>query len=57
MMDKRIDELRLTNKEWELVNAQCLSCKLWDEDEGCTYENRADELPVENCSIFEENRK
>ena len=49
--------LRLTHKEWEIVNEQCLKCKLWDEDEGCIYEGRANNLPVEDCNIFEENKK
>jgi len=51
------DELKLTNKEWKLVQEQCLNCKLWNSEEGCMYEGRADELPVEECLIFEENKK
>ena len=52
-----MNELTLTIKEWELVKKQCLSCRLWDKEEGCIYEGRADNLPVEGCLIFKENKK
>ena len=51
------DELKLTIKDWEVVREQCLNCKLWNEEEGCIYENRADDLPVNECEMFEENKK
>ena len=52
-----MDELKLTMREWDIAQTQCSQCRLWDQTEGCIYEGRADNLPVYDCLMFDENRK
>ena len=52
-----MEDLKLTVKEWSIVQNQCSQCRLWNHIVGCIYESRSDDFPVENCKIFEENKK
>ena len=54
---ENMEELKLSREQLGIVISQCQNCNLWDDNDGCAYENRADEFPVENCLIYEENRK
>jgi len=32
----------------------CVTCRWWDDEEGCTYELRGDDLPDPDCMRHEE---
>ena len=45
--------IRLTYEEWQTVQEQCSACKHWDNGEGCQFPKAVDNLPAEDCGVFE----
>jgi len=48
--------MKLNVYEEVVVDAQCSQCKLWSDETGCTYDG-GDPHPLEDCNLFEENKK
>ena len=48
-----MDDLRLTKREWEIVDKQCYSCRWWDEANGCSFPKVLDKLSQPECLVKE----
>ena len=46
------DEIRLTRKEWDIVEYQCDKCKYWSYLKGCQYPAVSPE-PILDCLVPE----
>jgi len=46
--------IKLTAKQWRVVQSQCIYCGHWNAIEGCQYEEASSRYPVEDCGEVKE---